>query len=136
MSAQQPQGPSSELPRKVCTTASTGKDRLHWRDRRYWEVVTHLISLATRYIHYHKMKECCNQGFPRLCPLTEINRHLLPERCLLEVNTLNILIIFILHVLMAKSWLALPSYAVVSSRWEAYVHSTPCIWAGPDVAQC
>lgn len=89
--------------------------------------VIHVTGLATRYAHYHRMKECCNRGFQSLCPLTEIKRHRLPERCLLEVNTFNILIIFIPHFLMAKSWLALPSYAVVSSRWDAYVHSPLCI---------
>lgn len=98
---------------------STGKQRRL--------VVTHMTNLATRYAHYCRRKERCDRGFRSLCPFTEINRHRLPERCLLEVNTLNILIIFIPHLLTAKSWLALPSYAVVSSRWDAYVHSPPCI---------
>lgn len=98
---------------------STGKQRRL--------VVTHVTNSATRYAHYRRRKERCDRGFRSLCPFTEINRHRLPERCLLEVNTLNILIIFIPHLLTAKSWLALPSYAVVSSRWDAYVHSPPCI---------
>lgn len=73
------------------------------------------------------MKECCHRGFRSLCPLTEINRHRLPKRCLPEVKTLSILIIPIMHFLMAKSWLVLPSYAVDSSRGGAYVYSPPCI---------
>lgn len=77
--------------------------------------------------YHHSMKECCHSGFQSLCLLIEINRHRLPKRCLEEVETLSILIILITHFLMAKSWLALPSYAVGSSRWGAYVYSPPCI---------
>lgn len=39
----------------------------------------------------------------------------------------TILIKIIPHFLMATSWLALPSYAAVSSRWDAHMYSPPCI---------
>lgn len=90
-------------------------------------VITHVTNLATHHAPYRRMEECCDKAFRSLCPLTEINRHCVPERCLLEVNTLNILIIFIPHFLTAKSWFALPPCAVVASRWDAYVHSPLCV---------
>lgn len=138
-SAQQPRGPSSKLLRKVCATAGAGEDGARWREK-YWKATSLGGNLRDKFSHlfghYRRRKERCDRGFRSLCPFTEINRHRLPERRLLEVNTLNILIIFIPHFLTAKSWLALPSYAVVSSRWDAYVR-TPyhVFWAGPDAAR-
>lgn len=117
-----PRGPSLKLLQNACVTAGRGKDRDEYSKapqlggNSFDKFGCSLV----------RMKDCCVTGFLRLCPLTEINRYNLSKRCLLEVSALNILIILIPHFLMAKSWLALPSYAVDPSTWDAYVHSSPC----------
>lgn len=116
-----PWRPSFKLLQNACVTAGRGKDR-----DRYWKAPQLGGNSFDKFgCSLVRMKDRCVTGFLHLCPLTEINRHNLSKRCLLEVNALNILIIFIPHFLMAKSWLALPSYRVDPSRWDAYVHSSP-----------
>lgn len=119
-SAQQPRGPSAELLWKVCTTAGRAGQSTPERNVQLggslWQIWLPLMSTTTEW-----------SALGSLCPLTGTNRHCLAERRLLEVNTLNILIKCIPHVLMAKSWLALPSYAAVSSRWDAHMYLPPCI---------
>lgn len=111
------QPPSSKLLQKVAICA--GKDRAHWRDKDQKVLLLDDNSLDKFGHPLVRRKDGCIMSILCLCPLMEINRHSWPERCLLEVNTLNILMILIPHFLMAKSWLALPSYAAVSSRWNA-----------------
>lgn len=86
------QPPSSKLLQKVAICA--GKDRAHWRDKDRKALLLDGNSFDKSGHPLVQRKDGCIMGILYLCPLMEINRHSWPERCLLEVNTLNILMIY------------------------------------------